>query len=157
MGELAEKLTAEVVENRIGKIASIAAALESHPCKYEDLEKACPVTHRFSPSLYLREIFMPAGTLIVGKVHKTEHFNIILKGTVSVYTIEGAEYHEAPCTFISKAGIQKVVPCHTDCIWQTTHVTNSTDLKEIEAEVIAEGYDQELIESLQRMAIRGDS
>jgi len=113
------------------------------------LEEAdCPVTHRFSDGIYLREIFMPKGTRIIGKIHATEHFNVLLSGKVTVITAEGEEYIEAPHTFISKAGVQKVVIIHEDCIWQTLHVTNKTNLDEIEKDVIVESYDQLLVDGL---------
>jgi hypothetical protein len=100
-----------------------------------------PVTHRFSPGLYLREIFMPAGSIVVGKIHATEHFNIVLSGECYVYTVEGVQHIKAPYTFVSKAGIQKIVANVTDVIWQTTHVTDKTDIDEIEKDVIAESYE----------------
>ena len=108
----------------------------------------CPVVHRFTPGCYLREIFMTKGTRIIGKIHATEHFNIILKGKVTVLTAEGREDFEAPHTFISKAGVQKIVVIHEDCLWQTVHVTDKTDLEEIEKEVIVECYDQLLVDGL---------
>src|SRR6187551_184114 len=40
------------------------------------------VQHHFAPHVYMREIFMPAGTFVIGKMHKTEHFNIITQGVV---------------------------------------------------------------------------
>ena len=33
----------------------------------------CPLVHRFTEGLYVREIFMPAGSLITSKIHKTQH------------------------------------------------------------------------------------
>jgi hypothetical protein len=115
----------------------------------------CPVKHMFSPGLYLREIFMPKGTRIVGKIHATEHFNIVLTGKCTVITAESVEEIEAPHTFISKAGTQKIVIVHEDCTWQTTHVTESTDLEEIEKEVIVESYgnllDDGLLKNLKRI------
>ena len=104
-------------------------------------EAECPVTHRFSKGIYLREIFMPAGTRIIGKIHATEHFNVLLTGRVTVLTPEGKEEITAPYTFVSKAGVQKVVSVHEDCIWQTLHVTDKTSIDEIESEVIAKDYD----------------
>jgi len=111
----------------------------------EFTEQECPVTHRFAPHCYLREIFMPKGTLIIGKIHKTEHFNVVLTGEVTVVTPTSRERFKAPHTFISKAGVQKAVAVHEDCIWQTIHITDSTDIDEIEREVIAKSYD-DLIE-----------
>lgn len=111
-------------------------------------EQECPVTHRFTKGCYLREIFMPKGTLIIGKIHATEHFNILLTGKVTVLTAEGVENIEAPYTFTSLAGVQKVVAIHEDCLWQTVHVTDSTNLEEIEKEVIVDDYDQLTIDGL---------
>ena len=112
------------------------------------VEAECPVTHRFANGCYLREIFMPKGTRIIGKIHATEHFNVLLTGKVTVITAEGREDIQAPYTFVSKAGVQKVVIIHEDCIWQTLHVTNETDLEKIEKEVIVESYDQLLVDGL---------
>ena len=48
----------------------------------------CPLVHRFTEGLYVREIFMPAGSLITSKIHKTQHQYFILKGAVSVWIRE---------------------------------------------------------------------
>ncbi len=119
------------------------------------VEAECPVTHRFTDGCYLREIFMPKGTIIIGKIHATEHFNIILKGDVTVLTVEGAERITAPHTFISKAGVQKVVIMHEDCIWQTVHVTDKTDLNDIEKEVVVDDYDNLKVDGIINKYIKG--
>jgi len=111
-------------------------------------EQECPVTHRFADGIYLREIFMPKGTRIIGKIHSTQHFNVVLTGSCTVITAEGVEEIKAPHTFVSKAGVQKVVVVHEDCQWQTLHVTDKKDLEEIEKEVIVEDYDQLLVDGL---------
>ena len=106
------------------------------------VEQDCPVTHRFAPHCYLREIFMPKGALVIGKIHKTKHFNILLTGECTVITPDSKERIKAPYTFISEAGVQKAVAVHEDCTWQTVHITESTDLEEIEKEVIAKDYSE---------------
>lgn len=104
------------------------------------VEQECQVTHRFAPHCYLREIFMPKDAVVIGKIHRTKHFNIILSGEVTVVTPTSRERIKAPHTFISEAGVQKAVFVHEDCRWQTVHITDSTDLDEIEKEVIAKTY-----------------
>ena len=59
----------------------------------------------------------------------------MLTGKCTVITAEGITEITAPYTFTSKAGVQKVVVVHEDCQWQTLHVTNKTDLEEIEKDV----------------------
>ena len=111
----------------------------------------CPVKHHFSPGLYMREIFMPAGTIVIGKVHKTEHFNIIVKGAAYIVHDDGS--HEeliAPTVFVSKAGVQKVLVITEDMVWMTTHVTEETDVQKIEDMIIEQplltGPSQELLQ-----------
>jgi len=137
-----------VINERRGLISDAATKMRAMIDSGEMIEAQCTVKHRFSDGCYLREIFMPAGTRIIGKIHATNHFNILLTGKVTVITAEGREEMTAPHTFSSKAGVQKVVIVHEDCTWQTVHVTESTDIEEIEKEVIAESYDQLLVDGL---------
>lgn len=101
----------------------------------------CPLKHYFTPGIYTREISMPAGAFVIGKIHLTEHPNIISKGRVTVM----CEDHEpitytAPATFISKAGIQKTLLVHEDTIWTTIHATTETDLDKIRDSVVVDDY-----------------
>ncbi len=143
-----EKTNVEVINNNRGIIQDAAKDLIERIKSGELREQECPVTHRFSDGIYLREILMPAGTRIIGKIHATEHFNVVLTGKCTVITAEGITEITAPYTFTSKAGVQKVVVVHEDCQWQTLHVTNKTDLEEIEKDVIVEDYDQLLVDGL---------
>lgn len=94
----------------------------------------CPVTHNFAPEIYVREIFMPAGTVVIGHKHLTEHFNVILKGKCRVMIGDELKELTAPCTFVSGAGSQKIVNVLEDCIWQTIHSNpdNETDVDTLE-------------------------
>jgi hypothetical protein len=97
----------------------------------------CPVQHRFAPGVYLREIFMPAGTVVIGKIHKTEHFNIIDKGRCLIVHDDGTRDELCgPMTFVSKAGVQKVLYILEDTLWKTIHVTEETDLVKLESLLI---------------------
>lgn len=147
MGDITTKHNNMINENR-QTITEAANIMLDKIETGELISQDCPVTHRFSPGCYLREIFMPAGTRIIGKIHATEHFNIVLTGRVTVITAEGSEEIQAPHTFISKAGVQKVVVIHEDCLWQTIHITDKTDLEEIEKDVIVEDYDHLLTDGL---------
>ena len=83
-----------------------------------------PVKHHFSEGTYTREIFMPAGTLVVGKEHSTRHTNIVCKGICTVWTVHGKHLYDAtdhPISFESMAGVKKVLYMHTDVIWMTVH------------------------------------
>jgi len=108
-----------------------------------DTESLCDVTHRFANGCYCREILIPKGVKIIGKIHATEHFNTILKGSCLVITTTEEKEIVAPYTWVTKAGEQKAVLATSDTIWQTYHVTDKTDLEEIEKEVIAKDWNDE--------------
>lgn len=102
----------------------------------------CPVTHHFAPGLYAREILLPAGTIIVGKIHRHAHVNTISMGRVVVATEFGTTEMAAPCTFVSKPGTKRAVVALEDTIWTTYHPTDETDLERIEEHVIAPTFEE---------------
>jgi hypothetical protein len=96
-----------------------------------------PTKHFFAPGVYIREIHMPAGTYVIGKIHKTEHFNIIQKGRLSLVNEDGTSTELCgPMTFVSKAGVQKAMYIHEDTVWSTVHITNERNMEALEAEII---------------------
>ena len=66
--------------------------------------------------------FMPAGSLITSKIHKTEHPYIVSYGKVAV-SIDSEDWYEitAPYTGITKPGTRRVLYILEDCIWTTFH------------------------------------
>ena len=116
----------------------------------QDAMPDCVVTHHFAPiddkygcCTYARQMFIPKGTLIIGKIHRHQHLNFILQGKVSVATEFGKKYFEAPCTFVSEVGLKRAVFAEEDTIWTTIHLTqysSEADLDKIEDEVIAPTY-----------------
>lgn len=104
-------------------------------------EAECPLQHVHIDGVYVRTIFIPAGTVIVGKIHKHSHANILSKGRVTVVTEDGGiEHLEGPLTMKSPAGCKRAVYAHTDTTWTTIHATGETDLAKIEDYVIAPDY-----------------
>ena len=130
----------EEIRAHIMRVQEAAAQLPG--AEFGDSER-CPLVHSFAPGIYVRQISIPAGTLIVGKIHKHEHPNFLLKGKVSVFTESGGvEELEAPLQMISPAGTKRIVYSHTDVVWTTIHATNETDLEKIEEETIAESFEE---------------
>lgn len=115
------------------QIEQLERDLAAHPGRVADLH----VVHHFAPGIYAREMHIPAGVILTGKEHKTEHLNVLSKGEITVWTEQGMQRVCAPFTTVSKPGAKRVGFAHTDCVWTTFHVTDETDLAKIEAEVIA--------------------
>ena len=109
----------------------------------EELQKVNPVKHLFADGCYVREIFNPANELIVTKIHKKTHPFFLVEGEMSILTEDGVTRLKAPYNGITLAGTKRVIHTHTNCRFITVHVTNSTDLQEIEDEVIAKDFGNE--------------
>ena len=92
--------------------------------------------HYFSGGMYCRKLTRSAGTLIVGKVHKKDHFFLCAKGEIIAWS-EGGMRHLYPGDVIcSKPGTKRVTLAVTDAIGITFHKTNKTNLDKIEKELI---------------------
>jgi len=92
--------------------------------------------HHFSPGMYMRKVFRPAGTLIVGKVHKAPHFFICAAGEIIAWTETGMRHLKSGDVVESQPGTKRVTLALTDAVGITVHKTDNTDLDVIEAELI---------------------
>ena len=103
-------------------------------------EDPFPLKHHFAPGVYAREILLPEDTVIIGKIHKHDHLIIFLSGVVSISSYKGVELVTTPGVAILPVGIKRAVYAHVDSRIVTIHVTDKTDLEEIEEEVIAKNF-----------------
>lgn len=109
-----------------------------------------PVKHHFSQGVYARELFIPKGTVLTGKIHKYQQLNIMSQGELSVLTEDGIKRVKAPFTIVSPPGTKRVAYAHEDTIWTTIHGTEETDLEKLEEHFIAQTEQEYLafVESL---------
>lgn len=115
--------------------------LETRMRQFDPID--CPLTHTFAPGSYGRTIQLPEGALVVGKIHKHAHLNIISRGLVTVVTEFGREMFDArekPVVFTSEPGTKRALYCHLETWWTTIHLTDKTDLAEIERDIIARDF-----------------
>lgn len=132
-----EQLQEARAERHIAAIEGLQELAKDYP------QVNIPVTHLFSVGYYARIITIPAGTMAVGKIHKTRNQFTLLSGIMrtsngydEIKEIEGV-YH---CT--TDVGFQRIVYAVTDCKVMCVHKTNKTTLADIEAEVIAKDREE---------------
>lgn len=121
------------------RVASGQLAPEDSPLKHY----FSPVDEKYGCCAYAREILLRKGSLVIGKIHKHQHLNIISKGKVTVFTEFGKKELVGPCTFVSEVGLKRAVYAHEDTIWTTIHLTEHVgeeNLDKVEDEVIAPSY-----------------
>lgn len=106
----------------------------------------CPLTHKFCDGMYVREIFIPSGMLLTGKIHKHDHPNFLLMGTVSMITENGGVVQmSAPQALISPKGCKRAIYTHTDVRWVTVHLNpdgHKEPCQDLEDEIIAKTYEE---------------
>lgn len=97
-----------------------------------------PLVHQFVPGQYIREIFLPRGSIHTTKIHMTKHPFFILKGKVLVYTVDQANPYifEGPCWGLTEPGTRRAIVVLEDTVWVTVHAVTETDLAEIEKKII---------------------
>jgi len=92
--------------------------------------------HFFVPGMYCRRVYRPAGTLIVGKVHKHPHFFLCAKGEIIAWTETGMRKLQAGDVVECQPGTKRVTLATQDSIGVTIHKTEKTDLDDIETELV---------------------
>lgn len=95
-----------------------------------------PLRHGFADGLYGREILIPAGAMLTGKVHRKADLNFVLYGEMAVLTEHGWKHITGPCWFAGKAGAKQAGYAYTECLWVTVHATDNQDLDTLEDEIL---------------------
>lgn len=116
----------------LADIRALQAALAVVP------QIVAPVEHYFSPGQYTRKCTIPAGAVVVGKMHRHQHPTFLLSGTCRINTDRGMETITGPHIWISQPGAKRALVTLTECVFATVHLnpTDTQDLAEIEADVI---------------------
>jgi len=92
--------------------------------------------HYFAGGMYCRRLWRPAGTVIVGKIHKAPHFFLCARGEIIAWSEKGMRKLMPGDVIESQPGTKRVTLAMTDAIGITIHKTDSTDLDAIETELV---------------------
>ena len=147
-------LTAELADLSLDSLAlrDKVSLLEDEMRKHEQIE--IPLRHYFSPGVYAREITIPAGTLLTGRVHLFSQLNILSGGEISVLTQDGMKRVCAPFTVVSPPGTKRIAYAHTECTWTTILATEEKDPDKIEA-LFTVATEQEFLEFIETQKLIG--
>lgn len=94
-------------------------------------------TDYLAPGIYARELFIPAGTVLAGAKHKTDHL-ITFSGDITVWHEGHMVRLTGHHTLTSSAGSQRIGYAHADtvviCI--LPNPDNETDIRKLEARFV---------------------
>ena len=101
-----------------------------------------PLKHSFSEGVYIREMFMPAGGLVIGKLYKISHTWFLLSGELQVATDEGGEYYIGPCYVNAPEGTKRVLHAVTDIVFVNVYPNpdNITNIEKLEDMLTCTSY-----------------
>lgn len=88
--------------------------------------------HHFSPGVYARECEMPAGSIVLGFEHTTQHLNVVLAGRARVLLGGEVKTIKAGDVFESAVGARKLFVVEEPLRFLTIHATEETDLAKLE-------------------------
>lgn len=118
-------------------ILKLKDALVSSPGQHLDM----PVEHTFADGMYMRKLFIPKGSVVIGKIHRKPCMNIVASGDITVLTETGCARVQAGYTVQSPAGIMKVGYAHEDTVFINVFRTAETDIDKIENEIACESFE----------------
>lgn len=106
--------------------------------------------HAFGDGVYARSLLIPAGTCVVGKIHKQARVVIIAQGHCRFVD----EFHEqevkAPWMGEFKPGTKTAVYAFTDTVWVACLATEHKDSREAFASLVVDTH-PEYIEHIQKL------
>lgn len=137
------EVTPEVLQSRRERIVALEKALTQLPDSYNMQEfNEGKIQHHFATGVYGRELFIPAGNIIVSKIHRAKTFNVIAKGRIAVICPHrGYNVYEGPHCFVSEPLTKRIVIALEDTLWITSHgYSGEEDLDKVEEEIIAKDF-----------------
>jgi quercetin dioxygenase-like cupin family protein len=121
----------------------ISNADEENIVTHQD-SKLFPLKHTFADGIYVRQMSMDQGSIVVGAIHKHLHVWFLLTGHISVVTEDATEDYVAPCYVVATPGTKRVIYANKQSIFVNIHKnpTNSQDIKWLEKEIVATSIEE---------------
>tara|TARA_R110000737_G_scaffold188908_1_gene210994 strand:+ start:6074 stop:6538 length:465 start_codon:yes stop_codon:yes gene_type:complete len=106
--------------------------------------KNFPLKHTFADGIYIRQMDMKAGSMVVGAIHNHLHVWFLLTGNLSVATEESVEEFVAPCYVLSTPGAKRVIYAVEDSIFVNIHKNpeNIKNIKKLEDEIVSLTFEE---------------
>lgn len=126
MTDITTTFDAETARQQVERLEAIAQGMPQVPIKTE---------HALSGGMYARTITIPAGTMLTGAAHKTDHLCVCM-GDIEVLTDEGPRRLTGLHVLTTAAGMKRAGYAHAETRWTTICRTDLTDLAKIEDELV---------------------
>lgn len=116
-------------------------ALEEKMREFPQLD--LPVKHYHIEGVYVRELFIPAGTVLTGKIHNKENISILSQGELMISNGDSAlRIIKAPYTVVDKPGVKRLGYAITDCTFINVLRSDKKTVPELEEELVSDTFEQ---------------
>ena len=102
----------------VDRIEAMESIMQEHP------QVDIPVTERFINGMYSREIVIPQGTLLTGRVYKEGYMDIMVSGDITVATPQGTKRMTGTNVMEAPPGRKRAGYAFEDTRWITVHRTD---------------------------------
>tara|TARA_Y100000361_G_scaffold152599_1_gene172435 strand:+ start:256 stop:711 length:456 start_codon:yes stop_codon:yes gene_type:complete len=101
-----------------------------------------PLKHTFADGIYVRQMSMKPGSVVVGAIHKHLHVWFLLTGHISVATEDVIEEYVAPCYVVATPGTKRVIYANEESVFVNIHKnpTNTQDIQQLEKDIVAKDF-----------------
>lgn len=103
-----------------------------------------PIKHSFADQIYIRQMDMNKGDVVVGAIHNHLHAWFLMKGRVLINNNGEQIEHIAPCYTISQPGSKRFIYALEDSIFVNVHKnpSNTQNIEDIENELVSITIDE---------------
>jgi len=101
--------------------------------------KNFPLKHTFADGVYIRQMDMQVGSVVIGAIHNHLHAWFLLTGSLAVVTEDTTEEFISPCYVLATPGSKRVIYALEDSIFVNVHKNpdNIKDIKKLEDEIVS--------------------
>jgi hypothetical protein len=103
-----------------------------------------PLKHTFADGVYVRQMDMKAGSMVVGAIHNHLHVWFLLTGCLAVATEDSIEEFVAPCYVLATPGSKRVIYAMEDSIFVNIHKNpnNIENIDKLELEIVSKTFEE---------------
>ena len=103
---------------------------------------SCPVEHYQVDGVYVRSMFIPAGTILTGKIHNFENIAILAKGRIRITNGTDSYIISEDHIMVDQPGVKRLGYAETDVTFITVHKTANTEIDDIEKELVSDTFEE---------------
>ncbi len=103
-----------------------------------------PLKHTFADGIYVRQMDMKAGSVVIGAIHNHLHVWFLLSGKLEVAKEDSIEEFIAPCYVLASPGSKRVIHAVEDSIFVNIHKnpSNTENIDELEEEIVSKTFEE---------------